>query len=651
MSIFDKIGARVGDFLDEVLLPEDVRLLHERAREALDRSEYMRAQHLLEEALRRRPDIERTHHLLGLCFACREQFDDALDAFERALAIREEPSTHFHMALALERLDKVSDAQVHFQRALSLGEDVPFAFDVHQGLGRIFLKQGRADKAARELRRALRLRPQNSDASVMLARALLARGKEDEAAALLDALPAEHPSVDRLLVSGEIASRQGHPARAADAFEHVLDRDPDHLDALLGAARAHVAMHQPARANPLLLRALSVDAPGGDETLAAEIHSLIGQTHAQVGEQERALASFENALNISNRHLAALEGAGRSALALESYDKARRYFETALAQTSSAPRTTESTRRAELLYGLGRCRLHAGDLLGARHLLDEAIMLAPDQRAPYLHAMGQVALELDDAAEALITLDAALSAHPTSKLRETIEATRTRALRALQPEWRPPEDLESGAELVAALESLVALYSSDARMGPRTARLRELLELLNAPLSVAIVGEFNAGKSTLVNALLGEEVVPMGVLPTTAHACIMHYGPRAGARVVYEDGRQIDVDFAQARKHMREEPEAIARLDYAYPHPRLRSINFWDTPGFNALDERHEVLAEAALDSAEAVIWLLDANQALSDSEFDRLAAIPRAAERVLIVVNKIDRLGDADERDEAIED
>ncbi|RAL22463.1 hypothetical protein DL240_11500 [Lujinxingia litoralis] len=646
MSFLDKIGARVGDFLGEVLLPEDVRLLHERAREAMDRQEYVRAQHLLDEALRRRPDIERTHHLMGLCLAHRQEYSAAIAAFERALHLREEPSTHLHLGLTLERLARNREAQLQFQRALSSGEELPFAFDLHFGLGRVFLEQGRPDKAARELRRALRLAPDQTEASVVLARALTAQGKHNEASELLAALPDTSHSLEYLMVLGDIAAHQDHPARAADAFEQVLDREPNHSNALLGAARAHLAMHQPARAHPLLLRACSL--PEGQNN--AEIHSLIARTYAQVGDHERALASFEAALERDPTRVEAHRGAGKSALELKRYERAREHFEMALAH-GDAERKERPEQRAELLYGLGRCRLHTGDLLGARHLLDEALLLSTHHRASYLHALAEVALQLGDAAEAVITLDNALRAHPTSALRETLEYTRTEALRVLRPSWQPPSDTSSAAELVAALEALLHTYAADARLATRSARLRELLDHLNAPLSVAIVGEFNAGKSTLVNALLGEEVVPMGVLPTTAHACIMRYGPRAGARIVYEDGHQRDVDFDGAREHMRREPEAIARLDYAYPHPELRSLNFWDTPGFNALDPRHETLAEDALSQAEAIIWLLDANQALSDTEFERLESIPRASERLLIVLNKIDRLGPEGARQEALDE
>ncbi|MFU8802718.1 MAG: tetratricopeptide repeat protein, partial [Bradymonadaceae bacterium] len=113
MSIFDKLSERVGDFLGEVLLPEDVRQSHERAARAMQRGEYKIALLTLEEAERRRPNVERTRHLMGQCYFYDGNLIRAVELFKEALALREEPSTHFYYGLALEQLGQYADAQVH----------------------------------------------------------------------------------------------------------------------------------------------------------------------------------------------------------------------------------------------------------------------------------------------------------------------------------------------------------------------------------------------------------------------------------------------------------------------------------------------------------------------------------------------------------
>lgn len=638
MSIFDRLSDRVGDFLEEVMLPEEIHALHQRAREAIEAGDYRRALQFLGEAEHRRPNTERTRRLRGLCHFHLGNLDRAIELLGQALEIREEGASHFYLGLCFEQKGQFDEAQAHFQRALNIDEDPPFAYDLYFGLGRTYMAQNRPDKATRELRRALRIWPDQLDASALLAEALRQRGQSEDAAQVIRPLTEDTNDRDALFTLGRVEASLGNFRAAANAFDAILELDPTDREVLLEGARAHLSLSRPARANELLIRALS----GGEED--ADIFALIGETNERVQNRDKARQSYEAALKRNADHQAARIGAGRMALKADDYEQAAEHFGHLL-QAPSSP------YRAEALLGLGRCRLALGDSAGARHLLEEADQLHRRRPPELLHALGQVALESDDAAEALVALRRALQANPDEEIRREIEADMERALAALRPAWEMPDSFDSTAELVTVLSDLREIFRLETRLEPFASRVHDLLHALERPLSVAILGEFNAGKSTLVNAILGEKVVPMGVLPTTAHPCIMTYGPRKGVRIAYEDGRLEDVDFENARRLMKEQAAQITRLDYTYPHPELRSMEYWDTPGFNALDERHEALADQALDEAEAIVWLLDSNQALKETEFARLQAIPDSSLRVILVVNKIDRLGDPESRTEQVDE
>ena len=637
MSIFDRLSERVGDFIEEVMLPEEIHALHQQARRAMERGDYEAALQNLGEAEHRRPQTERTRRMRGVCHFYLQNFEKAAELLHQALAIREEAASHFYLGLCEEELQHLNEAKDHFQRALQLDDDPPFAFDLYFGLGRVHLALSRPDRATRELRRALRVWPGQREASLRLAEALWRRDRHDEAAQVLDRDLSDSTEIEVLLLRGRLEASRGHHEDAVTAYEALLEKDPDHLDGLVEAARSYLALHRPGPADQLLLRALGEDGAGG-----AAIYALIGEANERVKNDARARQSYEAALKRDPDHRRARLGAARVALAQEDIEEAAHHFQHLL--TNSADEF-----RAEALLGLGRCRLRLDDPAGARHLLEQADQLHTERPPELLHGLGAVALASRDPAEALVAFQSALSAEPDTELRALIDDDIHRALQALRPSWRRPDNFESTADLVVALEDLREELRADATLERFLPRVHELMTTLNSPLSLAVLGEFNAGKSTLINAILAEEVVPMGVLPTTAHPCIMGFGPRKGVRIVYADGRRRDADFATARTLMKQEAAEISRLDYTYPHPELRSINYWDTPGFNALDERHEDLARQALHDAEAILWLLDSNQALKESEFALLESIPEAPLRVLLVINKIDRLGEPGERDDAV--
>lgn len=158
-----------------------------------------------------------------------------------------------------------------------------------------------------------------------------------------------------------------------------------------------------------------------------------------------------------------------------------------------------------------------------------------------------------------------------------------------------------------------------ARTPVDTGPLRQALLDLEGPFLLVVVGEFNSGKSTLVNALLGEDLLPEGPTPTTERIQLLAYG---------EGGEERGEDFLRLWR----------------PHPLLRELNLVDTPGTNALLQSHQVLTEGFLPRADLVLFVTSADRPLTRSEAEVLRLIRVWGKKVLLVVNKVDLLASEDQ-------
>ena len=146
--------------------------------------------------------------------------------------------------------------------------------------------------------------------------------------------------------------------------------------------------------------------------------------------------------------------------------------------------------------------------------------------------------------------------------------------------------------------------------------LQRSIQQLDELFLLVVVGEFNSGKSALINALLGERFLPEGVTPTTAQICILRYG-QSSERKVEEDGL----------------------LTITYPAAFLREINIVDTPGTNAIIRRHEQLTEEFVPRSDLVIFITSADRPFTESERAFMERIREWGKKVVILLNKIDLL------------
>lgn len=211
-------------------------------------------------------------------------------------------------------------------------------------------------------------------------------------------------------------------------------------------------------------------------------------------------------------------------------------------------------------------------------------------------------------------------------------------------------------ELLAASTKLLAAVPGRV-LGVSLAGVEEALgqviaarERLARPLTIAIMGEFSAGKSTFVNALLGEAVAPMGVLPTTTTINVFRRGTAGGARVHYRDGRigMIAPNEVQTFLHSLDDTEAqrIRHVEIERRGERMGDAAVVDTPGLNALDEFHELVAREFLDEADAVVWVFSATRSGAATEVGMLAELRESGRQVLGVLNKVDTLDDGEQKE-----
>lgn len=172
---------------------------------------------------------------------------------------------------------------------------------------------------------------------------------------------------------------------------------------------------------------------------------------------------------------------------------------------------------------------------------------------------------------------------------------------------------------------------------------------------LVVLGEFNHGKSTFVNALLGQDILPTGITPTTASINHVIHAGNPTARVVLTSGESKYLDPGQLKEwvtvaggHAGE----VAFVELGYPSDLLQNnVVLVDTPGVNDLNEQRAEVTYGYVPRADAVVFLLDAGQALKDSEreFLRSRVLESARDRLIFVLGKMDMLS-ADERTAVVE-
>ncbi|MEW6543764.1 MAG: dynamin family protein [Nitrospirota bacterium] len=218
----------------------------------------------------------------------------------------------------------------------------------------------------------------------------------------------------------------------------------------------------------------------------------------------------------------------------------------------------------------------------------------------------------------------------------------------------------TGGDLIAHLAKLSQVLEA---MGPSfsgiAGRAEELrVRLDEARLRLAVLGQFKRGKSSLLNALLGEPILPTGVLPLTALPTFLRRGSERLVRVTLAHGWCKRVTgsvetLSQVLAHYATEQGnpgnrlGVAQVEVEHPGSLLADgVEIVDTPGIGSTVLQNTRTAKAVLPACDAAIFVLSPDPPITEVEVEFLRSVKEAAAKTVFVVNKADRLSPADRQE-----
>ncbi|OKH37402.1 dynamin [[Phormidium ambiguum] IAM M-71] len=178
--------------------------------------------------------------------------------------------------------------------------------------------------------------------------------------------------------------------------------------------------------------------------------------------------------------------------------------------------------------------------------------------------------------------------------------------------------------------------------------------LFKPGFQIAVFGPFNYGKSTLINAILGNRALPIDIIPTTGAAISVKYGDELKTKIIFIDGREINENGTEILKQFaildgdRRMRDDVASVQVFCPHPFLQNnVELLDLPGTNDREAQDKLVRDKLL-TADLIIQVLDARQLMTLTEREKLHdwLLDRGIKTIVFVVNFLNLLEPEDQKE-----
>ncbi|VEF48020.1 Dynamin family protein [Bacillus freudenreichii] len=184
--------------------------------------------------------------------------------------------------------------------------------------------------------------------------------------------------------------------------------------------------------------------------------------------------------------------------------------------------------------------------------------------------------------------------------------------------------------------------NGDSERAEKAAKL--LKKMYEKEFITAFSGHFSAGKSTMINALIGEQILPSSPIPTSANLVKVHDAEEEFAKVYYKDEKPLlfkaPYDFDTVKEFCKS--GEVIEVEIGKPDSKLPpGITVMDTPGVDSTDDAHRISTESALHLADIVFYVMDYNHVQSELNFLYTKNLLQHGVKLYLIINQIDKHND----------
>lgn len=204
-------------------------------------------------------------------------------------------------------------------------------------------------------------------------------------------------------------------------------------------------------------------------------------------------------------------------------------------------------------------------------------------------------------------------------------------------------------EITKEMRDVFSQYELTRKELHRTEELIDKIE--NQKITISVIGQFKRGKSMLVNSILGDRILPIGIVPVTAVVTTIEYGEKA-ATVRFDNGIIKEIPFEDMAEYINEQSNSdnhlgVRQVSVYNPSEFLEGgLTLVDTPGVGSVHQKNTDEAYAFVKESDAVIFMLSVDSPINQIEVEFLKNAREFASKFYFVVNKIDTIDEDDLND-----